>query len=1162
MDKKLLSALENLSFALEEIAAAIEKSKTDKPKSEVGGALTAGGLDKKIELIDKGIKQLMKDNKTIIRNQETLISLAKNKKESVISESGDKKKSSKVKDGIATVIAIAVGVLAIGLAFKIIGQVDFVSVMALAIALPLLAFAFEKIAVIGFYVNPLKLIIITVAIAMSVSMASSILSTVRPVNMIKLLTAMAVAGVLVILSFALGKIMEGVSKITGRGLLKLFLLPAVFYFLSLAVAVSSEVLRGVKPVNPLKLFSAILIAGMFAALGFTLDKIVNSMSKINIMGVANLFLMPLIFVALSMAIAQSSEHLRSVKPVNLLKLLTAILVAGVFAVLGYGLGKILDGFKGLDPVTMVIAVVAMPLILPALAESIAKSSVHFKEVKLVNLLKLLTAVAIGFIFVVLSFAVVQISKAMEKVSLIGMVLIPFVLVAFAKVIYETSLIFNQTVEIPYTKLLNILVMAAVISAIGFVFAKLTEKVLSKLSIIEVLKGAAMLLIIAGTITLASWILNQGTYEKYPDVFWAAGVGLSLGVFGLATVALGAVALTGIGLAAFAIGLPMILTLAGTIVETSKILAGGNYQTPGLLQWAVATALLYSTFTPIVILLGAIGTAGKVIEFFGGANPFETAKKMIVDIAKTIVEVSFELKKGDYKGGPTMEWAGGVAIALGAFSPLYAMLVANKIMSIFGGGLGPEDFNQAIRTVVGGIIFAAKEFAGTTAFQGGPKKEWAEGVGGAIGAFSPLYGILVKGGIMKAFGIGGVGIDDFNNAIKTITQGIIFSAGLFNKNSAAFDLERTPKKEWAERVGAAIQAFMPALDFVSKNSGIFKGDGSANLTKGLNATTNGIVYAAVTLGMADYSKVIPESWTKGLVTAVNGYLDLVTNVVYPKREWLWDALEKFKWVSDSILFTSKRFKEINANVTNFNSEWIGGFDKVVRTYVDLLSYYIYPKRKWIYDAIDKLGWVTYDIKNTAERFSYISKITSNIKPDWMANVDQNVRMYVDLADYLSSTDTDYSKVSTAVSNLEKISKGYSELAKGVSKLSAELEKIDMEKLTALRSLTGSIILMSLMDSDQFKEMMDALEDKAKIFVDVINELESKTEKTKPGKEAKPGIGVKSGGGEVKRPEKTMSDLFSVMEAIDLKMGELVSSNDNLSKYVDEIRSDDLNLKKKK
>ena len=1160
MDKKLLSALENLSFALEEIAAAIEKSKTDKPKSEVGSALTAGDLDKKIELIDKGIKQLIKDNKTIIKNQVTLISLAKNKKEeSVISESGDKKKSSKIKDGLATVMAIAVGVLAIGLAFKIVGQIDFVSVMALALALPLLAFAFEKIAEVGYYTSPMRLILITVAIAMSVSMASSILSTVRPVSLIKLLTAIAISGVLVVLSFALGKIMEGVSKITGVGILKLFLLPVVFYFLSLAIASSSEVLRGVKPVNALKLFSAILIAGMFAALGFALDKIVNSMAKINVLGVVNLFLMPLIFVALSMAIAQSSEHLREVKPVNLLKLLTAILIGGVFAVLGYGLGKILEGFKGMDPITIAIAAYAMPIVLVSLAESIAKSSVHMKEVKVVNLLKLLTAVAIGFVFVVLSFAVVQISKAMEKVSIIGIVLMPFILVAFAEVVYRTSLIFDKTVEIPYTKLLNILTMAGVISAIAFVFGKLTQMVLSKLTILEVLKGAAMLLIIAGTITVASWILNEGTYEKekYPDVFWAAGVGLSLGVFGLATVALGAVALTGVGAAAFLVGLPMIPLLAETIVETSKILAGGNFQVPGMLQWAVATALLYATFTPIVLIMGALGMASKAMSFFSGGrlNPMAVAGEMIVAMAQTMVDVSKKLKEGDYTGGPTMEWAGGVAIAIGAFSPLYAMLIANKVLR---GGVGPTEFNTAIETVVGGIVTAAGKFAGTTAFQGGPKKEWAEGVGGAIGAFSPLYGILLANKVLK----GGVGPEDFVTAIETITTGIIKAAKDFNKNSAAFDLEKTPKKEWAERVGAAIQAFMPALDFVSKNSGIFAGDGSKNLRKGLDATTDGIVYAAKTLGDADYSKVIPETWTKGLVGAVTSYLDLTANKVYPKREWLWDALEKMKMVVNSILFTSKRFKKINSNVSGFDSEWIGGFDKVVRTYVDLLSYYIYPKREWIWDAIDKLNWVTYDIKFTAERFSYISKITSNIKPDWMTNVDQNIRTYISLADYLSSTDTDYSKVSTAVSSLEKISKGYSELAKGVSKLSTELEKIDLEKLTALRSLTGSIILMSLMDSDQFKEMMDALEDKAKIFVDVINELESKTEKSKPGKELKSGIGVKSGGGEKRAPEKTISDLFGVMESIDMKMQELVNSNDNLSKYVDEIRSDDIDLKKKR
>jgi hypothetical protein len=181
---------------------------------------------------------------------------------------------------------------------------------------------------------------------------------------------------------------------------------------------------------------------------------------------------------------------------------------------------------------------------------------------------------------------------------------------------------------------------------------------------------------------------------------------------------------------------------------------------------------------------------------------------------------------------------------------------------------------------------------------------------------------------------------------------------------------------------------------------------------------------------------------------------------------------------------------------------------------------------------------------------------------MQNVYSNVVLYIELAKYLTEANANYSSVTTAVTNLNRIADGYSNLAQGVSKLNTELEKMDMEKLSALRSLTGSIILMSLMDSEQFTEMMDALEEKAKIFVKVINELESEAKEGKPGKDSTSGVNVKSGGGEKRAPEKTMSDLYSIMESIDVKMTELVASNDNLSKYVDEIRSDDLDLKKKR
>ena len=52
----------------------------------------------------------------------------------------------KIVDGIKVVILIAAGVLALGLAFKIIGKVDFLSVMALSAAMYVISNTFSKIS--------------------------------------------------------------------------------------------------------------------------------------------------------------------------------------------------------------------------------------------------------------------------------------------------------------------------------------------------------------------------------------------------------------------------------------------------------------------------------------------------------------------------------------------------------------------------------------------------------------------------------------------------------------------------------------------------------------------------------------------------------------------------------------------------------------------------------------------------------------------------------------------------------------------------------------------------------------------------------------------------------------------------------------------------------
>ena len=94
----------------------------------------------------------------------------------------------------------------------------------------------------------------------------------------------------------------------------------------------------------------------------------------------------------------------------------------------------------------------------------------------------------------------------------------------------------------------------------------------------------------------------------------------------------------------------------------------------------------------------------------------------------------------------------------------------------------------------------------------------------------------------------------------------------------------------------------------------------------------------------------------------------------------------------------------------------------------------------------------------------------------------------------------------------------------------------------------------MDSSQFESMMDTLESKAKIFIDVINDLDK-------------GVGGKeltiNKGGIVSSAQKgpTLQDVVIVLNRMDAKLGQISTSNDNISRYVNEIRTPKVSIKKK-
>ena len=954
MDKKLLSAFSNLSVALQELSdslSEINKSK-ETSGSSIVDALKSLDITTQLKSIDEGVKKIQVDNKEILSNQKKMMeSMSKTKQASPgkIGELGDPSQKQRIKDGVGMILLIAGGVLAIGLAFKLVGGVDFKSVIALGIVLPLLAIAFEKVSKIKTTLKDIALSSIgLVMMSVSVAAASRILQYVKPIGALQLLTTILIGAAFAILAISIDKLANGVKGVDAKNLWKL---PLVLLAASVAIALSSQVLQYVKPVGFLQLLTTIMIAGAFTVLSFGIGKLAQAMGKIDLKGVA---LLPLVLVGVSVAIMYSSGYLSKVVPITFAQAVSTIFIAATFVILSYGL--------------------------PKLAESVSK---------------------------------VGIAKA---------ALMPIVLIAMSAAILGSSYILSQVQVIPLGTLINIALQAISLTvmgvALGFTIALMDKMGLDPVKVFE---GSLSLVIIAGALMASSLLLSLGSYENYPGLGWTIGTAASMLVFGIATVAIGLAIMAsgGLGLGGLVLGALGTILIAGTIVETASILGTGAYAVYPDLGWASGVGLSLVAFG---LSMGAIGLyiAGTLgLGYIGMMAGAEGVKL----VANTIVETASILSTGNFSGGPSLAWATGTGLLVTAFG------AATLALGVFIGGtlglgyLALKAGSSAISLVAQSIVDTSYILSGGK-FTGGPTKEWAEGVGLAIGAFAPVFAVLSSRGIIDSILGSKVTPGDMSNAIQTIALGIINAGDIFGKNKASFD-GTYPSEDWSRGVGDAISAFSPIFEFVNKNSSWF-GAGTDFLTNSITEVAKSISSSANILAGGDYTNIIPNGYISGISDNIIAYMKLI------------DRLR--------------------------------GYDS---------------------DDISMMGIIT-----------------------------------------LGSS-----------SGISKMADDYAKLATSIGKLSSSIQTIDIEKITALKTLTGSIVLMSLMDSDQFKSMMDALENKAKIFVDVIKDVEGSVSSTE--------LSIKASSNKESGP--SISDVLNVMNRMDSRLGQIVATNNNISGYVNEIRS---------
>ena len=779
MDKKYLEALSNFAYALEELVEEM-KRQSDAQAKATGGAGVLGSkkgmmdITNSLENIKMGIDEIKDSNQEILDNQKTILKMSKEKEKSGGLLSGLKENKKKVTEGVSAIVLMAGAILAIGLAFKVVGGVDFMAVIALSVAMPLIAIAFtevattvkdKKLSIKDMLFTSLALVLMAGALTVS----SWIMSGIRPISVAQFLTAVGVGITLSIASIGISFIVKKLRRVKFTDLLKL---PVALVAISTAIMLSSFILGQTQPIAPSLLLN-IVLQGI--AMGI---------------------------VAAAMTI-----------PLMMLKL---------------------SGLKMKD-------------------------------------------VVMGGLFIVVIAAAIMVSSHLLALG-------------------------NYTNPVP--------IMWAIQTSIALFLFSIPVIALGILSmtgvgLAAIALGAVMTLIVAATIMVTSHILGVGNYENYPDIGWVLGTALAIGLFGVAMLALGAIAMTGVGFLAVALGGAMALMVAGTIVAVSQVLADGDYSYGGqMTSWALATTMLFMIFTPMMVALGAMGLVSSIIGFFGGPDPFELAKLMMVQIASTIADVSHVLADGNYQEGPTEDWARGVSLAIGAFAPVFSYLQRSGVYSaLFGGeAMKPEEYSQTMRTIGYAIIDVANVFneGRVDKWTNGPTKKWAEGVGLAIGAFAPVFEILNSGSILDAiFGTEGPSSEDMGEAIIVISRAIMGAANIFASDTGSY--RGGPTKKWAEGVGLAISQFAEVYEWVFDGwdwtpEDIEQGNGvifriaksilmMGKIFQGYALDENGQVMK----GPKPRWKNFPESkWTKGVTEALHGFMELY--------EWVFDGVN---WEAEDI-----------------------------------------------------------------------------------------------------------------------------------------------------------------------------------------------------------------------------------------------------------------------
>lgn len=569
----------------------------------------------------------------------------------------------------------------------------------------------------------------------------------------------------------------------------------------------------------------------------------------------------------------------------------------------YAVSKAFAEIASIKNLTMKTALIAGGVMV-VIAGALVASSFILTKMQSIDMFAAFSMILVGG---ALGLASMLLMKSISKIDInlktMGAIAaLPLILPLIAGGIVLSSHIIKYMADIDLKQGLSFALLGGVLGIAAYILLKSISKIDLKKNMLNILMLPLILPIISGAIVLSSIILNQFKELENPKAFIKTALSIGLGVAAFLPV-FWAVNKFKIDPMKAAMGGLVVVIAATAIMVSSYILGLGKYDKYPSAKWAAGAGLAMILFTPSLVVFGILAASGI------GLIALALGAVGAVITAGAIVAVSEILDKGSYTDGPPLDWA----VSIGLLLPIFGASMVAVALIPFGGkllGRGAKMVGVVAQTIVDtAAILKGGDYTG------GPNKDWAEGIGLSLGAFSSALGVAMgtSGGI---FNKSKMKPEDFVTFIKNVSEGMIAAAEILKKGDWSTN---APSKAWGEGVGAGLAPFIDIFSMLTSAPKARK------LMKDLSNSKDGDnAFSSLIVSIA--SSMVAVNKTFGNTEWTN----------YPTKEWsagvkdAYDAIASIGGADDKIIDGIDKFSDAIQKLTNsFNGLKSTGIDKFSR-----------------------------------------------------------------------------------------------------------------------------------------------------------------------------------------------------------------------------------------